>query len=251
MGIFDGILICSDVDGTFSHGGNSIEINTRAIKYFTDNGGKFTFATGRGVDYISDPKFFCNINSPACLYNGALVWDYTAEKALRAGQLPFDLEAFLEKVCPFKKEMSGAYPHYLENPKTLLKIVCAFNSVDTSNEFKKWAKTEPFFKNTDISKSWNVGVEFTSKDYNKGTALDFLKVYLKGVHTVVGIGDYDNDMSLVTHADFGVATGNAVPELKKIADFITVDAKDGAVAQIISVIEEKIKTGDLPSPKGT
>ena len=82
MGKFDGYLICSDIDGTFSCGGEqSIEINSEAVKYFTSNGGKFTFATGRGLDHVKRPEFFSNMNAPACLYNGALVYDIQNEKA--------------------------------------------------------------------------------------------------------------------------------------------------------------------------
>ena len=54
MGIFDGILILSDLDGTLLN--SSAEISQRnidTVKYFMDNGGKFSFATGRNYTSMS------------------------------------------------------------------------------------------------------------------------------------------------------------------------------------------------------
>jgi len=47
MGKFDGILLCSDWDGTLCDGGPLLQNNVEAIRYFQKNGGKFTLASGR------------------------------------------------------------------------------------------------------------------------------------------------------------------------------------------------------------
>ena len=47
MGKFDGILLCSDWDGTLSDSGNIPRSNIDAIRYFQREGGLFTFASGR------------------------------------------------------------------------------------------------------------------------------------------------------------------------------------------------------------
>ena len=45
MGIFDGILILSDFDGTFAgEGGRIVDRNISAIEYFRANGGHFSFS---------------------------------------------------------------------------------------------------------------------------------------------------------------------------------------------------------------
>ena len=55
MGIFDGILICTDLDGTLLANDKSIsDENLRAIEYFKENGGYFTFVTGRTPFYTAD-----------------------------------------------------------------------------------------------------------------------------------------------------------------------------------------------------
>ena len=46
MGKFDGILICTDLDGTLLKNDKSVsEENLRAIEYFKREGGRFTFVT--------------------------------------------------------------------------------------------------------------------------------------------------------------------------------------------------------------
>ena len=68
MGKFDGILICSDIDGTIlenSTFGSIFEKNAEAVKYFTDNGGRFTFITGRYKFFLRDMPLYPLINAPA------------------------------------------------------------------------------------------------------------------------------------------------------------------------------------------
>ena len=46
MGIFSGYIIVSDMDGTLLNSkGKLSDENINAIKYFVNNGGKFTLAT--------------------------------------------------------------------------------------------------------------------------------------------------------------------------------------------------------------
>ena len=48
MGKFDGILICTDLDGTLINSSEKVsKENLDAIEYFKANGGLFTFVTGR------------------------------------------------------------------------------------------------------------------------------------------------------------------------------------------------------------
>ena len=45
---FEGILICSDLDGTLLRADKSVsKENLEAIRYFQREGGRFTFITGR------------------------------------------------------------------------------------------------------------------------------------------------------------------------------------------------------------
>ena len=47
------------------------------------------------------------------------------------------------------------------------------------------------------------------------------------------IGDSENDLSMLKVAGVSVAMGNATPEVKEQADYITADNQHGGVAQAI------------------
>ena len=55
------------------------------------------------------------------------------------------------------------------------------------------------------------------------------------------IGNYYNDIEMITAADIGAITPDAPEELKAQADFITEDANMGAVADFIEYLERVIK----------
>ncbi len=260
MSMFDGFLICSDLDGTFWGQGSEVE-NQKAIEYFIENGGRFSFATGRTVDFISEKPFASIINAPTCLFNGAVVYDYSQEKLLREVRLPYTVREFLDavsdKIKGFTKlglfrgiHDSGTYYSNLDEiiesdfECHSLKLLCTFETTDRTLEFKHACRSMPFFKNTYISRSWGYGVEFNAANGTKGHALDFFKSYC-GAHTSIGIGDYDNDLTLVQHADIGVAVGNAVDELKESADWVVKHYSECAIKDLVSRLEDAIRKGEL------
>lgn len=58
---------------------------------------------------------------------------------------------------------------------------------------------------------------------------------------VMCIGDNGNDISMIEYAGCGVAMGNAIPEVKAVADFETLSNNEGGVAYAI----EKVALKDL------
>ncbi len=53
---------------------------------------------------------------------------------------------------------------------------------------------------------------------------------------MVGIGDQENDMSMINYVGTGVAMGNGVPVLKEAADFVTLDNDHDGVAHVIDLV---------------
>lgn len=256
MGKFDGMLICSDYDWTFFGGGAETE-NARAVRYFTENGGRFTFATGRTVDFMRKNPYFDIVNAPACLFNGALVYDYASEKILRERRLPYGVKEFT-KALPnglsgFRKtviygdafEREAEYNSFAEAAEDLgdfkpLKILCVFEAPEASLSFKAECEALSFFgEGTYISRSWGPGVEFNAADGTKGDAAVFIKKHLGNINTLIGIGDYENDLPLVEYADIGAAVGNAVDCLKQKADIVTVPCEKYGLKELINNLEGK------------
>ena len=61
-----------------------------------------------------------------------------------------------------------------------------------------------------------------------------------GASHLVCVGDYENDIPMIKAADIGYAVGNAVPPLKAVADRVTVDCRDHALAHIIGELEKEL-----------
>ncbi|MGX6979523.1 Cof-type HAD-IIB family hydrolase [Vagococcus elongatus] len=76
--------------------------------------------------------------------------------------------------------------------------------------------------------------EFTAKGIDKAKALDTVFDLLGiGEHKIIAFGDAQNDMTLLQYADVGVAMENAMPELKEIADDITLSNNDDGIAHTL------------------
>jgi len=78
MGKFTGIILVSDFDGTFtSHVPENYRKNIAEIERFKNDGGIFTFATGREYHSLSivEPDFENIINGPVIMANGARLYD--------------------------------------------------------------------------------------------------------------------------------------------------------------------------------
>lgn len=76
--------------------------------------------------------------------------------------------------------------------------------------------------------------EYLNKDANKGTGVEMLAKHL-GIKRdeVICVGDAGNDIHMIEYAGLGVAMGNAFPEVKEIADYITASNEDDGVAEVI------------------
>ena len=260
MGKFDGYLICSDLDGTFRFGEDTVEINSKAVKYFTDNGGKFTFATGRMVPHFYECNLDKIMNAPAALCNGGIIYDFDKKKLIYEKRLDYTLGDFIDTIKSQLHPKGVMYPFYdfspvetnmvnFENVDKLssdirnvkpIKIVCSFSNADEADGFKKFALDNKFFSDNYISKSWSTGVEFNPMEATKGNAIRIIKDYVGNIHTSIGVGDYENDISLIVKADIGVAVGNAVEELKEVADMVIKPASEYAIRDLIQIIEKNL-----------
>ncbi len=77
-------------------------------------------------------------------------------------------------------------------------------------------------------------INIINRRVSKGEALRALVSFM-GISTdeVIAIGDGLNDISLLETAGLAVAMGNAFPEVKKVADYITLDVEHSGVAAAV------------------
>ena len=100
MSKFDNILLLTDLDGTLLYNAEMPDKNRAAIKYFIENGGIFSVATGRAPDFIK--KKIPYINAPVCSLNGAVIYDLKEDKIIKEYFLP-------KKSVNAASEVSGRY----------------------------------------------------------------------------------------------------------------------------------------------
>lgn len=97
--IFDGYTLVSDMDGTLINSNKEIsKENLDAIKYFVNNGGKFTVATGRMVASVECFLDRLNLDLPAILHNGGKIYDYNNKKVVYEHFIEEDRKESIKKV---------------------------------------------------------------------------------------------------------------------------------------------------------
>lgn len=70
--------------------------------------------------------------------------------------------------------------------------------------------------------------------YNKGTGLkEVAEVLGFPIEQTVAVGDELNDLQMVSTAGMGIAMGNAVPEVKKVADFVSTHIEEDGLANAL------------------
>ena len=250
MGRYDGIVLCSDFDGTLAVHGEVSQKNCDAIKYFCDNGGVFSVISGRGIPFFADFEQSLCLRSYVGCVNGAVIChmptksivdqeflpDGAKERACRMLDLIGDN---LKRVQLFTSESSYPFDSAQE-------FFDAADSLPWDSALKVIAWSHEPYSDEDMSRIGEIfGDEFlptrsgkslceiNAKLGSKGRAARKI-AELCGAHTLVCVGDYENDISLLQAADIAYAVENAIPKLKQIADRITVCDRDDAIAAIIA-----------------
>lgn len=258
MGIFDGILICSDWDGTLCMNNTIPEKNVEAIRYFQQNGGAFTVCSGRYYPYIeafSDKikpnTYLISLNGAyvihpetrECLYEGVIsdfIFDFADEFANSDG-LFYGMTVYLagcERGIQLKPK------EYLEKRAELLnkgvyKIIFVTDTPEKAVYIRDTVNERGADELVSV-RSWSTGVEIIGKNNTKGHAARKVADTI-GARLLVTVGDYENDISMIEAADIGYAVENATDDLKSLADRTTVNVSEGAIAAVIYELERELR----------
>lgn len=267
MGKFDGILICTDLDGTLYKNDKTISVeNKEAIEFFKSEGGYFTFITGRLPYYSLEAFNAVEPNVPFGCINGGGLYDGTLKRYIWKMELPMetlDLVKYIDerfsnvgiqlccfdKTC-FAKENSATsrfrqitgVPNISCNYRTfgepMGKIIFCTDIEEEilgiQTALIEYEKQGAF----DFIRSERTLVEILPKGINKGVALKKLVEYLKiDISKTITIGDYDNDASMLREAGCGIAVANASKAALDAADVVTVSNAEHAIARVIHDLE--------------
>lgn len=267
MNKFDGILLCSDLDGTLLKNDKSISReNIEAIEYFKKEGGRFTFVTGRIPAFVKDICKTVNPNLPFGCINGGGLYDYEKSEYVWKQTVSDDvmsLVEYVDKNLPqigiqvntfekvyFSKDNSAMQRfreitkapnhvcHYKDVKEPVSKIIFASMDAEDIRNLMEMLSSHPLSEKFDFVHSERTLYEVLPKGIGKGVAVSKLvQLYNIDINKTIAIGDYYNDISMFNTVKAGVAVSNACKEVKDTADYVTVSNEEHAVAKIISDIE--------------
>ncbi|MBQ8356946.1 MAG: HAD-IIB family hydrolase [Clostridia bacterium] len=259
---FDGILLCTDFDGTLASHAEVSPENCEAIRYFQENGGRFTVVSGRHPLFLKAHQNGFRVNAPLVGYNGGLILDENTDEILYAGGRS-DFKA-LELGRPYWE--NGRITRLVAHDGSTHSYRCTHSGAEDAApdvDALKAMCTLPFYnalcvteteeeaialrdelialsgEEFSIARSWPIGIEIMCAGDNKGAAALRLKKMV-GARLLVTAGDFENDISMIKSANIGYAVDNATDAVKAVADRITVNHRDHAIAAIIAELEKAL-----------
>lgn len=267
MGKFDGIIICTDLDGTLLRRDKSIsDENKNAIEYFKSEGGYFTFVTGRMPFFVTEIYEEVNPNAPFGCINGGGLFDHKTQEYIWTCELPkkatelvkcvdenfpnvgIQVNAFYrtyfckenETMVRFRKVtgLPNIVANYMDVTEPVAKMLFGIESEDDMTKIIKMLNEHPLASEFDFIRSERTLYEILPKGIGKGTSIQKLAEYLNtDINKTIAVGDYNNDISMFRAAKVGIAVANACPDALKAADYVTVSNEENAIAKIIDDLD--------------
>lgn len=269
MGKFSGRLLCTDLDDTLLTDDKRIsDENISAIKYFMDNGGYFTFATGRMPHGTQMLLKYIMPNAPIICFNGAAIYDYQKQEFICVSKLnkskteraidyidknfpsagieicSLDTAYFYKsnRILEIQKHFEDFPDNYVNDYHSIgddwVKVLFTVEENEI-NSLKTLIAESDFYNDFSFMQSSPWYYEILPKNATKGDMLLKLADCL-GVkyENTIAFGDNENDITLVKNAGVGVAVQNALESVKQAADIITVDHNSHAIAAIINHMDK-------------
>ncbi len=273
---FENIVIASDLDGTY-FGAKSciVQRNVERVKYFCENGGHFTFATGRLPLFIKkpipDPQKY--INMPAVMGNGTCIYDYSENRAIEEHFLD---SAVISRILSFIRDFDntlgiratfreGFVVNDIENPISRREYERLPDFMDKRIiSFEEWHKLDLFKINiigddkaidelysqlkerfsgaTGITRSASFLIELIPLGVTKAQGLKKLVgEYFDRKMTLICVGDYDNDIEMLKLADIAVCPSNANDNVKAICDKCLCSNEEGVIGDLIDMLDRELR----------
>lgn len=258
-------LVVSDIDGTLiTSAGEVSAANRREIARVMAAGVHFSVASGRPTKRILAVLEGLGVNVPIISSNGAVIEDLTSGEVIYSLHLEHALVRRVLRIAASYEQLwafidSAAGWSYLTGNYALtpeLKFWVTELTARPINELNLFFAEQPIVRKlviageehdlerfepevaaldgVYITSSWRGNREIMVRGADKANAAKHLATRL-GIEPdqVLAIGDHRNDLEMLSWAGTGVAMGNAHPDLKRIADWVTTSNDEDGVAHAL------------------
>jgi len=184
-----------------------------------------------------------SLTGPCVLTNGTQLYDPVQKKVIQEIELPRYILPKVKTLCAQYNLRSIVYDGVQDieytggkAPDKTLSIYIPEIAIKRVDDFVKIFSVDPAIHVQKLS-AWNrlyMGLDITSSSASKLHGIVAVSKILR-IHTdeIIGVGDGYNDFPLLMACGLKIAMGNAVPELKAIADFIAPTVSEDGVAVVI------------------
>lgn len=259
-------LIALDLDGTLLKDDKTISLNTKkVISKAREEGHVVMIATGR--PFRSSEMYYreLNLNTPIVNFNGAFV-HHPLQNSWGTYHTPLDINTakdIVEACDSFNfhniiaEVIDDVYFHY--HDEKLLDIFGLGDPNVTTGDLRRFLTDNPtsMLIHTDEehvktirdhlsdvhaevidhrrwAAPWHV-IEIVKTGLNKAVGLKTVSEYLNiPKERIIAFGDEDNDLEMIEYAGRGIAMGNAIDQLKNIANEITLTNEDDGIAKYLN-----------------
>lgn len=239
-------IIFFDIDGTLYHPSIGIPESTmRSLDQLIKNGHKIVMCTGRSKGMI--PESYFDMGFDGMIMGAGTYVEYDGTVLYRSLMSQEELDKVIdtgrrEKIgTVLEGEIHGYYDpqnhdaYYMEvRQRTEKDCQTVLYSSDEAVDVPKWtyhhlepskiARVEESLNNRfrGIYHEYLNSVEFIPKDVNKAKGIEKILEYTNILkENAYAFGDSANDIDMIKYVKYGVAMGNAVPELLEAAPYHT------------------------------
>lgn len=267
MGKFDGVLLASDFDDTLYNSRYEVsQENIAAIAYFISEGGRFTVSTGRAHRTFSPYASAAPINAPVILSNGAILFDYAADRAICERLLPAqaaeDLSILSEAMPTLGIETYHGDDVYIHHPneytarhvkrvktdwtqRALPDMPTPWSKAVIQDDYDRLQAAQTFLTSRwperyEVIFSNSVLLECTAKGATKGgMVLELARLLGIAREHIYCVGDNQNDLPMLAVSAIPFAPSNCAQAVKDAGARIVGSCDEHCVAQIIGILDQQ------------
>lgn len=201
-------------------------------------------ATGRPLYLVEDILNHLDLSGPCILNNGTQIYDPVKKRMIKETYHNHDSAKKITQIFNKHKVKFGVFDGINDTdfdmkqkiPEKILSIYAPDVRPNDVDKIADELNQVPHAIAQKI-KSWTPGFVSIDVTHTDATKLHGIIEIKKLLHVkkdeIIGVGDSYNDFPLLMACGLKIAMGNAVPELKAIADFIAPSVDEDGVATII------------------